>query len=48
MTLMKRKKIVAYVKEDQNFFIFDFVNLEKSMDVGCKRSRYIVNKNKQI
>lgn len=46
--LIKKKKIVAYAKQDQNLFVLEFIKLDKAMTIGCKRSIYIINKNKQI
>ena len=46
MTLMKRENIIAYTRQDQNFFMLDFIQLEKAMTTGQGRLTHIVSKNK--
>lgn len=48
MTLIRRRKIVAYAKRGRNFFILDLIKSGKAMAMGCGRLIHIINKNKQI
>lgn len=43
---MRNKKIVAYIKQDWNVFILDFIKPEKAMAMSCRRPRYVVSKTK--
>lgn len=45
---MKRKKVMAYAKHNQNFFILNFIKLGKTMAVSYKKLKHIISKNKQI
>lgn len=46
MILIRREKIVIYVKHYQNLFVLNFIKLEKAIAIGHRISIYIVNKNK--
>lgn len=45
-TLMKREKVVAYVKWNQTLFVFNLIKLENAMAICHKKSKYVISKNK--
>lgn len=48
MTLIRRGKVVVYVRHNQNLFILDFIKPGRAMIIDCGRLIYIVSKNRQI
>lgn len=46
MTLIRRKKVIAYTRYNQNFFEIDLIKLRKAMAIRYERPIHYVNKNK--
>lgn len=48
MILIRKERVIVYIKHNQNLFILDIIKLEKVITVDHRRLIYIISKNKQI
>lgn len=46
MILMRREKVVAYVRHNKNLFVLDLIKPKKAMVISCERPIYIISKNR--
>lgn len=40
---MKRGKVVAYTRRNQNLFVLVLIKLKKAIAMGCKKPKYIIS-----